>query len=126
MRTTNSGSVMASDGSIELNGSNDTVTRCRLATANTTKIRPSGINTKALKNLRMISLDYWRPADGPSETAAAATRRRTIKNASSAGLGSAVLPVQPFAHFLARFEKRDALLINRHVRAGSRIPSGAG
>ena len=37
----------------ELNGSNDTVTRCRLATANTTKIRPSGISTRAVKNFRM-------------------------------------------------------------------------
>src|SRR2546421_737505 len=52
--------------------------------------------------------------------------RPAIKTASSAGLGSSVVPVQPFAHFLARFEKRDALLINRHMRAGSRIASGAG
>src|SRR5438067_10267021 len=64
--------------------------------------------------------------DAPSETTAAATRRQTIKNTSTAGLGSSVVPIQPFAHFLARLEKRDALLINRHMRAGSRIASGAG
>ena len=47
MMTTNSGSVTPTDGSLELNGSNDTVTRCRLATANTTKIRPSGISDQS-------------------------------------------------------------------------------
>src|ERR1019366_4136868 len=53
MMMTNSGRVTATDGSVELNGSNDTVTRCRLATAKTTKIRPSGISTRAVKNFRM-------------------------------------------------------------------------
>ena len=53
MMTTNSGSVTAIDGSAELNGSNDTVTRCRLATAKTMKIRPSGITTSAVRNFRM-------------------------------------------------------------------------
>src|SRR6202022_4498906 len=56
MMTTNSGSVIANDGSLELNGSNDTVTRWRLATAKTTKIRPSGISTTAVRNLRMTPL----------------------------------------------------------------------
>src|SRR5436190_2973787 len=126
MRTTNSGSVMASDGSVELNGSNDNVTRCRLATANTTKNRPSGINTKALKNLRMITLAYWRPAAGPSRNYGCLDPTTAINNASSVGLGSSVIPVQPFAHFLARLGKRYSLLINRHMRAGSRIASGAG
>lgn len=56
--TTNSGSLTAIDGSLELNGSNDTVTRWRLATAKTTKISPSGTATRAEKNFRMtISLD---------------------------------------------------------------------
>ena len=53
MMTTNSGSVTATDGSVELNGSNDTVTRWRLATAKTMKIRPSGISTRAVRNFRM-------------------------------------------------------------------------
>jgi hypothetical protein len=34
--------------------------------------------------------------------------------------------VQALAHFLARLEKRDALLIDRHMRAGARIAAGAG
>src|SRR5579863_2803200 len=53
MMTTKSGSVTPSAGSVELKGSNDTVTRCRLATAKTTKTRPSGIKTTMLRNLRM-------------------------------------------------------------------------
>jgi len=47
------------------------------------------------------------------------------KNALSAGFGRAVA-VQPFAHFLARLEKRDALLIDRHMCAGTRIAPRAG
>src|SRR5258708_20142945 len=45
-----------------------------------------------------------------------------------AGLGCPVVAVQALAHFLARLEKRDALLIDRHMRAGARIaavPGGA-
>src|SRR6266851_4862678 len=53
MMTTNRGSVTPADGSLVLNGSNDTVTRWRLATAKTIKIRPSGISTSAVKNFRM-------------------------------------------------------------------------
>src|SRR6266852_5415661 len=43
-----------------------------------------------------------------------------------AGLGCPVVAVQTLAHFLARLEKRDALLIDRHMRAGARIPACAG
>src|SRR5437762_13263412 len=43
-----------------------------------------------------------------------------------AGLGCPVVAVQALAHFLARLEKRDALLIDRHMRAGARIAAGAG
>ena len=54
--TTNSGIVTPTDGSRVLNGSNDTVTKCRLATAKTTNSRPSGITIRAVKNFRMASL----------------------------------------------------------------------
>ena len=47
MIRTNSGSETAIAGSVELNGSNDTVTKCRLATANTMKIRPSGMSDQS-------------------------------------------------------------------------------
>src|SRR4029453_1591615 len=43
-----------------------------------------------------------------------------------AGLGCPVVAVQTLAHLLARLEKRDALLIDRHMRAGARIAAGAG
>src|SRR3954470_20344590 len=42
-----------------------------------------------------------------------------------ARLGCPVVAVQTLAHFLARLEKRDALLIDRHMRAGARIAAGA-
>src|SRR6266576_415133 len=47
---------------------------------------------------------------------------------STAPLGASlgIVAVQPFAHFLARLEKRDALLIDRHMGAGARIAAGAG
>ena len=51
---------------------------------------------------------------------------RAMENRSGAGFGSAVVAVQPFAHFLAGLEKRHALLIDRHMRAGARIAAGAG
>ena len=53
MITTNSGIVTATDGLTELNGSNDTVTKWRLATAKTTKRMPKGMTTSAEKNFRM-------------------------------------------------------------------------
>ena len=36
-----------------------------------------------------------------------------------------MIAIEPLAHFLAGFEKRHALLIDRHVRAGAWIASGA-
>ncbi len=53
MSSTNSGSETDSAGSAELKGSNDTVTKCRLATANTTNSRPSGITISAVRNFRI-------------------------------------------------------------------------
>ena len=37
-----------------------------------------------------------------------------------------MVAVQPFSHFLARLEERDALLIDRHVGTGARSASGPG
>ena len=53
MITANSGIETAIAGSAALNGSNDTVTKCRLATAKTMKISPRGMTTSAVKNFRM-------------------------------------------------------------------------
>src|SRR3979411_2150951 len=50
---------------------------------------------------------------------------RAISIASGAGVGSSAFAVQPFTHFLAGLEKRDTLLIARHMRAGARIAAGA-
>src|SRR5688500_16791610 len=50
-----------------------------------------------------------------------ATDRQTRKADLRAGLGRAVLAVQPLAHFLAGLEERDALLVDRNMGAGARI-----
>ena len=56
-----------------------------------------------------------------------ATRLRVeARNALRASLVRTVVAVQPLTHFLARLEERDALLINRHMRAGARIAPRAG
>src|SRR5882724_3719957 len=127
MMTTNSGSLTATDGSVELNGSNDTVTRWRLATAKMMKIRPSGISTSAVKNFRMtISLVL-----GDCRARRAPTRSRSYdrntrdRNVLGTGVGRPAFAVQAFAHFLAGLEKRHALLVDRHMRAGARIAAGA-
>ena len=48
------------------------------------------------------------------------------RNALRASLVRTVVAVQPLTHFLAGLEERDALLINRHMRAGARIAPRAG
>ena len=58
-------------------------------------------------------------ADGlalTAETLETPTRRRR----------ELAVAVQPFAHFLAGLEERNALLIDRDMRAGARIAAGAG
>src|SRR5512146_2305377 len=51
---------------------------------------------------------------------------RSQRNASGAGIRRSAFAVQPFAHFLARLEERNALLVDRHMRAGTRIAPRAG
>jgi len=52
---------------------------------------------------------------------------RTLRTSEPATLGAfGIIAVKPLAHFLARLEERDALLIDRHMGAGTRIASGAG
>ena len=53
MISTNSGSETERVGLAELKGSNDTVTKCRLATAKMMKISASGMTNRAVKNFRM-------------------------------------------------------------------------
>src|ERR1700730_13632235 len=53
MINTNSGSETERAGSAELKGSNDTVTKCRFATANTKKINANGMTIKAVRNFRI-------------------------------------------------------------------------
>src|SRR4051812_36292848 len=96
MISANSGMAVATDGSRELNGSNDTVTKCRLATANTTNNSPSGITISAVNNFRMASL----------EGEAAPARSGACGGAGGCRCGFAV---QPLAHFLASLEERHAL-----------------
>src|SRR3954471_21709250 len=105
--STNSGMAVATDGSRALNGSNDTVTKCRLATAKTTNSSPKGITISAVKNFRMA---YSRRVERTRPVSGAGVR-----------VGRGGFAVQPLAHFLPRLEKRHALLIDRHVRPGARI-----
>src|SRR3954451_2317452 len=126
IRTTKRGRVTAIDGSAELNGSKETVTECRLATANTTKIRPSGINSIAVKNLRIFPLALLETGGVRSERALLRPTWRAKEIASGSGFGSFVLAVQPLTHFLPGLEKRDALLVDWHMGPGARITAGAG
>src|ERR1700682_2852369 len=91
------------------------------------KITPNGISTRPVKNFRMtisrIGGD-WRGRI-PQRVPALRPDPRDIKSLR-AGLGCPVAAVQPLAHFLAGLEERDALLVDRHMRAGARIAAGAG
>src|ERR1700750_261962 len=60
----------------------------------------------------------------PCTIAAAALSRRQCGNRLGARFFG-IVAVEPLAHFLARLEERDALLIDRHVSAGARIAAGA-
>src|SRR6185437_7661125 len=51
---------------------------------------------------------------------------RRTGSASTAGFRASGVAVQPFAHFLAGFEKRHTLLIHRNVGACARIAAGTG
>src|ERR1700756_5787582 len=48
------------------------------------------------------------------------------RNALRAGFRRDAVAVQTLAHLLARLEKRNALLVDRHMRAGARIAAGPG
>src|SRR6516162_3546259 len=109
MISRNSGSDTETEGSAELKGSKDTVTKCRLATANTTNIRANGMTIKARRNFRM-------------------TIARVEPNRSSLvvrGARFGIIAVQSLAHFLARLKERDTFLIDRNMRARPRIAPGA-
>src|ERR1700759_3838073 len=119
MISANSGIDTAMDGLAELNGSNDTVTKCRFATANTTKISASGITIKAVKNFRM---NFSSRID---EALRAQRGRRLCAPRVRSCAGFGVLAVQPFAHFLAGLEERHALLVDGNVGASARVAARA-
>src|SRR6478736_2732757 len=123
MITTNSGIDTAIAGSVELKGSNDTVTKWRLATAKTMKMSPKGMTTSAVKNFRMTIArsDRERRATGPQHGYKIVKSKKRLR----AGLRRAVLAVQPLAHFLAGLEERNALLVDRNMGAGARIAACA-
>src|SRR3954447_21030594 len=141
----NSGSDAESAGSTVLKGSNDTVTKCRFATAKTMRIRPSGRTIRTLRNFRMriarVDRNY-RPDLNIRcrEPAANCGRISDQLHGASRNMHSAQMPhgnptpasrsgfrmvaVQPLPHFLAGLEERDGLLVDRHVGTGARIASG--
>src|SRR5207344_2753937 len=122
MMTANSGIDTAIAGSVELKGSNDTVTKWRLATAKTMKMIPKGMTTSAVTNFRMTisRIDGDRRARDPQHGYRSSPKKRL-----RAGLGRAALAVQPLAHFLAGLEERNALLVDRNMGAGARIAACA-
>src|SRR4029079_7059005 len=65
--------------------------------------------------------------DGERQAGNPATRLHLVKPEARlcASLGRAVLAVQPLTHFLARLEERHALLVDRHMGAGTRIAARA-
>src|ERR1700741_5031961 len=121
MISANSGIEAATDGLTELKGSNDTVTKCRFATAKVTKIRPSRIKNSVLKNFRMTIARVDQPAAASCKPGGHGLRPQLARTLASR-LG--VLAVQPLAHFLAGLEERHALLIDRDVGAGARVAPG--
>src|SRR5579859_6170 len=119
MISTNSGIDVETDGLAELNGSNDTVTKCRFATAKVTKIRPNNMANRVLKNFRMAMARV----DWPHHAKQAATGVRPLR-AKVSGFGFGVVAVQPLAHFLAGLEEWNALLVDRNMGAGARVAAG--
>src|SRR5712671_4837833 len=92
------------------------------------KIRPNGITTSAVKNFRITVSHLMENREPASRTCLAArptaAKPARIQTRLSTGVGRSAVAVEALAHLLARFEKRDALLIDRHVRAGARIAAG--
>src|SRR5579872_2908611 len=88
--TTNSGRSIESDGSVELSGSNDTVTQWRLATAKITRIAASGSRIAKLMIFRIMTL-------------------RTRWTGAVLSAFHLAVAVEPLAHFLAGLEERHAL-----------------
>src|SRR6185312_1147606 len=119
MISAKSGIETATDGWAELKGSNDTVTKWRFATAKVTKIRPSRMANKVLKNFRM----RLARVDWPHHAKQAATGVPPLR-AKVSGFGFGIVAVQPLAHFLARLEERNAFLIDRHMGTGARVAAG--
>src|ERR1700728_654359 len=127
----NSGKVTAAAGSFPPNGSSETVTICRLATANAMMMTASGTRMIAATILRSNGLDLRYPASAVQDPEAAfqpgqadftsvppALCRRNGRTSARARV------VKPLAHFLARLEERHALLIDGDMGAGARIAAG--
>src|SRR5882672_3271873 len=84
------------------------------------KMTLKGMTTSAVKNFRMTisRSDRDRRARVPRHgTRASEPGTRALR----AGFRRTAVAVQPLTHFLARLEERDALLIDRHMRAGAWI-----
>ena len=81
------------------------------------------MRTRAVKNFRMTILALME-IGGRISRGCGAYQPQRATNAQAPASGAAVA-VQPFAHFLARLEERDALLIDRHMGAGTWIAAGA-
>src|SRR5262249_46319543 len=94
----NSGTAKVKAGCAGSDGSNETTTVWRFATAKATSTIASGTRINAVTSLRSIVL---------------------IKASSDQA-------VEPLAHFLAGLEERHRLLLHRHVGAGPGVAPGAG
>src|SRR5262249_888167 len=138
--STNRGKAADNAGCTESNGSNETTTTCRFATAKITRTIASGTRISAETVLRIIrsvlSLRYassgtavpGRPARASGKCARHG-RERPSRGADLGGqsrLRRPVRAVEPLAHLFAGLEERDRLRVDRNMGAGARIASGAG
>src|SRR5262245_24848400 len=125
MITANNGRRMLSAVSVISNGSNDTVTMCRLAMAKAIRTIAIGSSTKKLNSFWAIGTAFeqacFRLRDPP---AVPVTDAEATELAAAPGVEHA-RTVQSFTHFLAGLEKRNAFLIDGNMFAGTRIAASA-
>src|SRR5580658_8002155 len=116
--TANSGAAIENAAlSLEAKGSNETVTKLRLANAKPRRTKATRATIVIFKSRNMQASSVQRAGPEPDHARAAV---RTILDSFDCG------SIEALAHFLAGFEERRELLGDRHLVAGARIAAGAG
>src|SRR5580658_4852963 len=116
--TANSGAAIENAAlSLEAKGSNETVTKLRLANANPRRTKATRATIAIFNSRNMQASSVQRVGPEPDHARGAV---RTMLDPLDCG------SIEAFAHFLAGFEERRELLGDRHLVAGARIAAGAG